>query len=174
MARRLIIETLTVLALFTLTVDVVSRISPLEVQHDLSNGKLWMAVDSGYLLTERYRAVRPSAKLQKRSWSVLGFTFADAVVSDWTRERPDLWFSNSAFPVPGKRHRLTTLSFPLWIMFVPLAAYPFVAFVRGPMRRYKQKRHGGCSKCGYDLTGNVSGRCPECGAAVKGNSDAYT
>jgi hypothetical protein len=23
-----------------------------------------------------------------------------------------------------------------------------------------------CSGCGYDLTGNVSGRCPECGAAI--------
>ena len=23
-----------------------------------------------------------------------------------------------------------------------------------------------CSRCGYDLTGNVSGTCPECGAAV--------
>lgn len=28
---------------------------------------------------------------------------------------------------------------------------------------------GHCSYCGYDLTGNVSGRCPECGAEV-GNS----
>jgi hypothetical protein len=32
---------------------------------------------------------------------------------------------------------------------------------------------GHCRSCGYDLTGNVSGRCPECGAPVaeapKGN-----
>jgi rubrerythrin len=25
---------------------------------------------------------------------------------------------------------------------------------------------GQCRKCGYDLTGNVSGVCPECGEAV--------
>jgi hypothetical protein len=25
---------------------------------------------------------------------------------------------------------------------------------------------GHCSRCGYDLTGNVSGNCPECGAAL--------
>jgi undecaprenyl pyrophosphate phosphatase UppP len=25
---------------------------------------------------------------------------------------------------------------------------------------------GRCQKCGYDLTGNVSGRCPECGTPV--------
>ena len=29
---------------------------------------------------------------------------------------------------------------------------------------------GGCRACGYDLTGNVSGTCPECGAAVQKRS----
>ena len=33
---------------------------------------------------------------------------------------------------------------------------------------------GHCRRCGYNLTGNVSGRCPECGAAVKGTDDAHT
>ena len=27
---------------------------------------------------------------------------------------------------------------------------------------------GHCQDCGYDLTGNVSGRCPECGKAIGG------
>jgi hypothetical protein len=27
---------------------------------------------------------------------------------------------------------------------------------------------GHCRNCGYDLTGNVSGVCPECGTPVKG------
>jgi hypothetical protein len=26
---------------------------------------------------------------------------------------------------------------------------------------------GHCQKCGYDLTGNESGRCPECGTAIQ-------
>lgn len=26
---------------------------------------------------------------------------------------------------------------------------------------------GKCAGCGYDLTGNVSGRCPECGTPVR-------
>ena len=28
-----------------------------------------------------------------------------------------------------------------------------------------------CDRCGYDLTGNVSGRCPECGAGVAKRTD---
>ena len=30
-------------------------------------------------------------------------------------------------------------------------------------RRRARRRRGACSRCGYDLTGNVSGLCPECG-----------
>ena len=33
-------------------------------------------------------------------------------------------------------------------------------------RRRKIFREGSCPGCGYDLTGNVSGRCPECGIAI--------
>ena len=31
----------------------------------------------------------------------------------------------------------------------------------------RRHRPGHCSKCDYDLTGNVSGRCPECGTKVE-------
>ena len=30
---------------------------------------------------------------------------------------------------------------------------------------------GHCQKCGYDLTGNVSGRCPECGTVINAPSE---
>jgi hypothetical protein len=38
--------------------------------------------------------------------------------------------------------------------------------VRGGLRAARHRRHvvrGRCGSCGYDMTGNVSGRCPECG-----------
>ncbi|MHC4698175.1 MAG: hypothetical protein ACYTFA_15685, partial [Planctomycetota bacterium] len=44
-----------------------------------------------------------------------------------------------------------------------LAAYPTIALIRGPLRRWHRRRKGLCLKCGYDLTGNVTGVCPECG-----------
>ena len=35
---------------------------------------------------------------------------------------------------------------------------------RGATRIMRKLTPGTCPQCGYDLTGNVSGRCPECGA----------
>ncbi|HEY8749907.1 MAG TPA: hypothetical protein VIM11_18125 [Tepidisphaeraceae bacterium] len=32
--------------------------------------------------------------------------------------------------------------------------------------RRRKRRTGTCEMCGYDLTGNASGVCPECGAAI--------
>jgi hypothetical protein len=48
---------------------------------------------------------------------------------------------------------------PPWIPFVIIAAPTAVLW-------YVDRRRippGHCRKCGYNLTGNVSGRCPECG-----------
>jgi hypothetical protein len=44
----------------------------------------------------------------------------------------------------------------------------FVFFGYGLLVRHLAKRAsaGHCARCGYDLTGNVSGICPECGHAI--------
>jgi hypothetical protein len=52
------------------------------------------------------------------------------------------------------------------VMILLFAAYPTIAFIRGPVRRWRRRRRGCCLNCGYDLTGNVSGVCPECGEAI--------
>lgn len=67
---------------------------------------------------------------------------------------------------PSRNLTTTTLVFPLWAPFVACIAYPAVAFMRGPVRRWRRRRKGLCINCGYDLTGNVSGVCPECGSAA--------
>ncbi len=49
---------------------------------------------------------------------------------------------------------------------IPLAlAGAFVTSKRQRMHHFRRE-HQLCSKCGYDLTGNVSGVCPECGTPV--------
>ena len=47
-----------------------------------------------------------------------------------------------------------------------LAAYPTLTFILGPFRRWRRRRRGLCTACGYNLTGNASGVCSECGEAV--------
>lgn len=51
-------------------------------------------------------------------------------------------------------------------MGVVFGICPTFAILRGPVRRRWRRRHGRCTQCGYDLTGNVSGVCPECGRNV--------
>src|SRR5687767_5120276 len=41
-----------------------------------------------------------------------------------------------------------------------------VKLIRWLDRIYRSRRMQFCYDCGYDLTGNVSGICPECGAAT--------
>jgi hypothetical protein len=54
---------------------------------------------------------------------------------------------------------------PIPLMFLFLA-YPVLAYVRGPLRRWRRKKKGQCLKCGYNLTGNVTGVCSECGMKI--------
>lgn len=53
------------------------------------------------------------------------------------------------------------------VPFVMLLTYPAGSLVRGPLRRYRRRRRGLCLRCAYNLEGNVSGTCSECGTAVK-------
>jgi hypothetical protein len=67
--------------------------------------------------------------------------------------------------------RYTLITIPLPLLFVALAAYPMVAFIRGPLRRWRRRDPGLCRRCGYNLTANTSGRCPECGTPATTPSD---
>jgi hypothetical protein len=55
--------------------------------------------------------------------------------------------------------------------FVPAAAaavtlaLPGIRLLRAARKRARRGDAGRCLACGYDLTGNVSGICPECGTA---------
>jgi hypothetical protein len=59
---------------------------------------------------------------------------------------------------PGGSHAVQWFVVPLWIIFVPSAFIAFLLFHRS--NRFPKNC---CSTCGYNLTGNVSGVCSECG-----------
>ncbi len=47
-----------------------------------------------------------------------------------------------------------------------LAGIPLAYFTSLAARRRHRRRHHRCQRCAYDLTGNTSGVCPECGTAI--------
>jgi hypothetical protein len=52
------------------------------------------------------------------------------------------------------------------LLLVILLTYPCIFFVKKYLYQYLRNKKGLCIKCGYNLTGNVSGICPECGEKI--------
>ena len=146
------------------------------------------AVTSVALAVASYRigaflATRPTRHLYFdvelcRSWlCVEVLTSSDATVLDNWRSGSGFWalealrgytfrwygdpIWHNGKPVPGTSQSRQCLSLHLGSML--FATYPTIAFIRGPLRRWRRRRRGECLTCGYNLTGNVSGVCPECG-----------
>jgi hypothetical protein len=54
---------------------------------------------------------------------------------------------------------------PYWFLSAAFALAPLI-WLTTFHRRRRRMREGCCRHCGYDLTGNASGVCPECGQAL--------
>lgn len=67
---------------------------------------------------------------------------------------------------------IVEISAPPWAPLALFTAGPVWCLLGVRLRRARRRRRGCCLKCGYNLTGNVSGVCPECGAPVGGANDA--
>jgi hypothetical protein len=83
---------------------------------------------------------------------------------DVQRHKYGFRFWNSVGRMPSQPRELGfSMKLPLWVLFV-VAVIPTWCL-------WWSDRHpftpGHCQKCGYDLTGNVSGRCPECGTVIE-------
>ena len=67
-------------------------------------------------------------------------------------------------PIPGVHNAIVFLLGHLiyFGVFFPV----FKAFYRSRIRARRRAR-GECLRCGYDLRGNISGVCPECGGRVR-------
>ena len=103
------------------------------------------------------------------SWSRSTVVCAYGCVG-WTNDEPwDGWFLTG-------RHRPTlfwrpvvqpnVFAIPIWMFIVPVLV-PSVLV----LWRTRPPPPGHCQNCGYNLTGNVSGMCPECGTKVEQRRD---
>jgi hypothetical protein len=79
--------------------------------------------------------------------------------SDWASIRT-AWYSG-VLPRVGTTGLWYSAAVPLWIWLLVIGA-PTVYLWRSNL-----ESPGHCQRCGYDLTGNVSGTCPECGQPVQ-------
>lgn len=79
------------------------------------------------------------------------------------------WFDARKRPIHSTSGQLATgearsLEIRLNKVVPALAVLPLLSVARPLLR--SRRRRSGCPSCAYDLTGNVSGVCPECGTAV--------
>ena len=78
------------------------------------------------------------------AWGPTGcneFYFLDPILGKFLARQPHLWFSIA-----------------LWC--------GWILWIGGDWRRSRLARDNKCKDCEYDLTGNVSGICPECGLTI--------
>ena len=83
---------------------------------------------------------------------------------------PPAWHLSWQISLRPQVHRNET-----WIILPTWAAIAFVFLPTALIWRYdlrqRRPKPGHCLGCGYDLTGNQSGLCPECGTSVSSPKD---
>ena len=98
-------------------------------------------------------------------------TYTDHGIPGWFRffARPDgtRWVSLPGlqflwcFQATGYSQVFVSLDF--LVLAMAAALVPAIHVIGTRLRNSSRRRHGRCVSCGYDLTGNESHTCPECG-----------
>lgn len=124
-----------------------------ETWFEVRDGAIWLFVilsrDVEVNNAFRYVAWRAT---DPRPIEFLGFTFGTGrvVITDSARRVGCVFYRAGA---------------PVWPFFLPLATWALWRTYCVALRR-RRKKEGLCFNCTYNLTGNVSGICPECGTAI--------
>ncbi len=101
-----------------------------------------------------------SALLGVGDASVMLFN-SDGPIPRWSSERaPSRQLVSTAIYFSGWRWML--IQIPLWLIFLMCTIPTAILFY---VDRARTQSGRCCVSCGYSLTGNTSGTCPECGAA---------
>ena len=73
-----------------------------------------------------------------------------------------LTLSRSSLPM---QRTYDTLSVPYWFLVILFGLLPGIWFIQ--WRRQRKLEPNACPQCAYDLTGNETGVCPECGTQLE-------
>ena len=120
----------------------------------------------------RIRARAPDPPLVNDGWSHLGFSYWRC---EWERygsvdddpDDPTVLRLNVPPPQPKSVVVLRKATVPCWFPWTLTAILPALWLWR--WNRHRRATDDGmphCAKCDYNLTGNVSGICPECGTPI--------
>lgn len=110
-----------------------------------------------YLQTGRPWSELPKADKRPLGWRVIPLYDLNTLWKPWYTSATEYW----------------TIHLPLWmpaVLFGGLFCWVYLPIYRLRKRR-KRWTLGRCVVCGYDLTGNTSGTCPECGTRVNASAD---
>ncbi len=110
----------------------------------------WRKGTNVYIIAVTLRGGRPTTSALPQ-FDLLGLRYGRFVPLGWQRAY----------------HALTI---PLWIPAVLFGVPPLISLFRGPVRRWRRRRHGLCVRCGYQLAGLIEPRCPECGTEFGSSS----
>lgn len=117
------------------------------------------------------------AGAHRTEWRRGGFYFAHGTVCVMLGKDGTADYDHSALPFfQNFTSQKFSAPFPFWAVGIPcwLAIVIFMLlpiFMIGQsamsrLRRRLRASRGRCYKCGYNLTGNASGFCPECGSKI--------
>ena len=80
------------------------------------------------------------------------------------RPMPGFEWHAFSFTNTGRGWAGKTLAFPIWLPSMLFGLLTLFLFLR--KRAWPRRRGTLCIRCGYNLTGNTSGVCPECGTRL--------
>jgi hypothetical protein len=166
MIRKAVIVVLTVGAVGTGVLSLSSMVTPL--LWESTSASRWFCVCVNKTLLTITEFVADEAVLLRdladgRTWQLkeyYSYTEFDAM---W---RKKTYVGSDSYLV--KYVDQTRITVPLLLLFLAFSLYPIIVLAKSSQRWRRMSRHkrGLCVRCGYDLTGNVSGTCPECGAEI--------
>lgn len=125
---------------------------PLGIRMGVNKGDLWVQQ-----FTSRDGSAE-SLESMRHEYSLVGLSYYS-----WR-------FANTCGPTI---YSFRGLRCPVWMLTVAFGSLLVPCLMVKPsLRRRKRRMNGLCIKCGYNLTGNASGICPECGESCDADVSA--
>jgi hypothetical protein len=131
-------------------------------------GRIWLLQFRGLCGEDEERVRTYPRVIGERSW------YHQELMHSWFEEQLSLghfgFYQNHLSWGPGGNAvRADVYTIPIWAVAGVFGVLPLARIIAIGIWRRKPDR---CPTCSYNLTGNASGVCPECGTAVAGKEGA--